>query len=342
MADTCYYIVTPVYKALPFLEECVRSVQAQSEANFRLILVDDGSPDESGVLCDRLAAEDDRICVIHQANTGPFGARRAGIRYVQEHAAPEDVLMFLDADDSYRPNTIETVRRTMEEQDCDLVIFAADNVWQGQVVHEFELWHAYIGTPADRRELYKVVFGDGWYNPLWRKAVRVSVLDREDHPEWYPIRFGEDLLQSICMYRNCRKAVFIPDVIYNYAVNPASATNTVRYENYKVNSAVLSAVWDFLQSEGLWTDADFNDYLVWCRTLTKIEVWTIAKFRTSFQNRYRLLEQLRQDDYYSRIIRSGADPVLGLVAKGQFAPLCIIGSGLKTLGNLRRWIKAHL
>lgn len=341
MADICFYIITPVYKAQAFLADCVRSVLEQTYQNFRLILVDDHSPDDSGKLCDEFAAMDSRIHVIHQANTGPFGARRAGIRYALEQGKPEDFLMFLDSDDSYRPNALETVRNTIRKENCDLVFFGMDNVSEGKVVHEFEVWHAFLGTVTDRRQLYKIVFGDGWYNPLCRKAAKLSIFDDLDHPEWYRIRFGEDLLQSICLYKNCEKTVFLPDVLYNYTVNWASSTNTVRYENYKVSSTVLAAVWDFLKQENLWTEEDFAKYLGWCRTLTRIEVWTIAKFRTTLKNRYALLNQLRADSYYGMVLSTAREPDLVLVRKGIYLPLCIIGSGMKLLGTLRRWVRSH-
>lgn len=341
MADVCFYIVTPVYKAQSFIGECIRSVQEQTYANFRLILVDDASPDDSGKICDEFAEADSRIHVIHQKNTGPFGARRAGIRYVQEQAQPDDFLMFLDSDDSYRPHTLEKVKETIEAENCDLVFFGADNVWNGEVVHEYELWHACVGTITDKRQLYKVVFGDGWYNPLWRKAARLRIFDREDHPEWYPVRFGEDLLQSICLYKNSEKTVFLPDVLYNYTVNMASATNTVRYENYKINSVVPAAVWAFLEQETVWSEADFTEYLSWCRTLTRIEVWTIAKFETTFQNRYALLDQIREDAYYRMVMDKAPKGNLDLmlVKKRVYWPLCVIGSGMKFLGNCRRWVR---
>lgn len=337
--EPLFHVIIPVYRAEAFLEDCVRSVLTQTWQNFRIILVDDASPDGSGALCDRLAAQDSRIHVIHQKNTGPFGARRAGIRSVLEQNLPDSWIMFLDSDDSYRPNTMETVVKTIRQEHCDLVIFGMDYVSGGKTVLPFDTGRAYLGSPEDRRQLYKAVFGDGWYNPLWRKAARAELFDREEHMDWYPIRFGEDLLQSICLYKNCKKATFIPDVIYNYTVNPDSATNTVRYENYRVNSTVLSAVWDFLQSENIWTEQDFTDYLCWCRTLTRIEVWTVAKFETSLKNRYDLLEQIRKDAYYSMVLSTAAQPDLVLVRKGIYCPLCLAGSCIKALGNLRRALR---
>lgn len=342
MTDIRFYIITPVYNAQAFLADCAASVRGQTYGNFELILVDDESPDGSGALCDALAAEDSRIHVIHQKNTGPFGARRAGIRYVLENGNPEDYLMFLDSDDTYRPNTLETVLQAIRREQCDLVFFGMDNVENGKVVHEFELYRAFLGTVTDKRQLYKVVFGDGWYNPLCRKAAKLAIWDHEDHPQWYPIRFGEDLLQSICLYKNCEKAVFLPDVLYNYTVNWSSATNTVRYDNYKLDSTVLTTVWDFLETEKVWTDEDFEEYLCWCRTLTRIQVWTIAKFETGLKNRYRLLDALRTDRYYGMVLGTAAAPDLWMIRRGIYFPLCLVGSGMKLLGNFRRKLRKRL
>lgn len=336
-----FYVLIPVYKAEAFLRDCVESVQAQTRQDFQIVLVEDGSPDGSGALCDRLAREDSRIHVIHQDNTGPYGARRAAIRYCLEQGRTEDIVLFLDADDGFRPNAMEVIAQTMEAEQCDMVFIGEDKVWDGKVLSRFPVDRAFTGTVTEKRQLYKIVFQDGWYNPLWKKAVRLKLLPPEEHEEYYPIRFGEDLLQSMVMYRDAEKVVFLPDSLYCYAVNPASATNTVRYENYKVDSTVLREVWAFLKEQNVWTEGDFREYLGWARRLTRFSVWTIAKFRTSYRNRAALLEELRQDDYYNMVIGTAParDYTLWMMKNRWYLPLCIMGTAIKTLGNLRRALR---
>ena len=342
MNDLHFFIVTPVYKAQEFLGACIDSVLGQTDPDFQLILVDDGSPDDSGTICDEYAARDSRIHVIHQKNGGCVAARRAGIRYALAQGKPGDFLLSLDSDDSFRPNTLETVRAAISREDCDLVFFGMDNVSGGKVVHKFEVWRAFLGTVTDKRQLYKIVFGDGWYNPLCRKAVALELFDADEHPEWYRIGLGEDLIQSIPLYQRCRKVTFLPDVLYNYTVNYASITNSVRYDNYRVDSQVLEAVWNFLESENVWTEQDFTEYLCWCRTLTRIQVWTIAKFETALKNRYRLLEELRENGYFRMVLSTAKwkDVDLLLARAGVFLPLCLVGSLMKALGNLRRFVRS--
>ena len=91
-------IIVPVYNAEAFLKKCVESIQEQTFAEWELLLVDDGSTDGSGELCDELAATDTRIRVFHKQNGGVSSARNAGIE-----AAQGDGLMFVDADDSLSP-----------------------------------------------------------------------------------------------------------------------------------------------------------------------------------------------------------------------------------------------
>lgn len=341
MEKAIFYVLIPVYRAEAFLRDCVASVQAQTVQEFRIVLVDDGSPDGSGALCDTLAREDGRIHVLHQENTGPYGARRAAIRYTRAQAGAGDYVLFLDADDSLKPNAMAVLLDTFRSENCDLVVLGEDKVFAGNVLSPFPADKAFTGTVTDKRQLYKIVLQDGWYNPLWKKAVPARLLPEEDHPEYYPIRFGEDLLQSLPMYRDCRKAVFLKDSLYNYTLNPDSATNALGYEKYRCDSTVLRQVREFLRSEDVWTEADFQEYARWERRLVRFQVWTVAKFRTSIQNREKLLEQIRQDGFYGSVIdRAPAkDVTLTLMRRGCLTLLCLLGSAAKTLGNLRRTLR---
>ena len=100
------YVIIPVYNAINFLCEAVDSVLKQPYKDIDIVLVNDGSTDSSGALCDALAAENSRISVIHQANAGVSSARNAGIESVLERAGDTDYIAFLDADDLWFPNSI--------------------------------------------------------------------------------------------------------------------------------------------------------------------------------------------------------------------------------------------
>ena len=104
-------IIVPAYNCIKSLEYCVRSILCQSCADFELILVDDGSSDGSGELCDTLAAKDDRIRVIHKPNGGVSSARNAGIA-----AAAGEYITFCDSDDYLEPDYLATLLKTAEAE----------------------------------------------------------------------------------------------------------------------------------------------------------------------------------------------------------------------------------
>lgn len=336
-----FFILIPVYQAEAFLPQCLDSVFAQTVQSFRIILVDDGSVDASPAICDQYAAGDDRVTVIHQKNMGPYGARRTAIVRCLELARKTDWVVFLDADDSLKPNALETIAATAEKENCDMVFIGEDQVWQGRILRPFPVDMAYVGTVTDKRRFYQIVFQDGWYNPLWKKAVSAALLPPEGVEAYYPVRFGEDLLQSIPMYRDCRKAVFLKDSLYNYAINPQSATNALRIEKYRCSSLVLEECWKFLKSQNVWTEADFTQYMGWLRRLTRFQVWLVAKFAAPIRDRCRLLEEIGRDGFYSVIISTAPrkDIPLRLMKGAHFAALCLMGTGMRLLGNLRRWVR---
>lgn len=115
--DISVTVVVPVYKVEGTLEATVKSVQEQTHRNLEIILVDDGSPDKSGELCDRLALGDSRIKVIHQKNSGVSAARNSGIA-----AATSDYICFIDSDDEIAYNFIEKALEAIYESESEIAI----------------------------------------------------------------------------------------------------------------------------------------------------------------------------------------------------------------------------
>lgn len=108
-------IIVPIYNAQKFLEETLRSIESQTATDFEVILVDDGSTDESGTICDRWAAKDKRFKVIHQQNTGVVKARNAGVSL-----ATGRFIAFLDADDRWLPEKLQTQIDFMKKENIIL------------------------------------------------------------------------------------------------------------------------------------------------------------------------------------------------------------------------------
>ena len=135
-------IIAPVYNTLPMVPAMVESVLCQTCPEWELILVDDGSTDGSGAICDWYADADPRIKVIHQANKGLSAARNAGLSI-----ATGEYLQFLDSDDWLSPDALEILLKTISDSNADMVIFDAQYEWSDYSMHERSALAPGIYTP---------------------------------------------------------------------------------------------------------------------------------------------------------------------------------------------------
>ncbi len=109
-------VIVPVYKVEEYLEKCVETIKNQTYKDLEIILVDDGSPDNSGKICDEIAKTDERIKVIHQNNMGLSGARNSALEIMTG-----DAVTFVDSDDTIDEHMIEYLVSDMEKYDADIV-----------------------------------------------------------------------------------------------------------------------------------------------------------------------------------------------------------------------------
>ena len=113
-----FSIIVPVYKVEKYLSRCIKSILSQEFGNFELILVDDGSPDSCGKICDEFAKNDARISVIHKDNGGVSSARNCGLKQ-----ACGRYICFVDSDDIIARNTLQLVQESINQFNPDMVIF---------------------------------------------------------------------------------------------------------------------------------------------------------------------------------------------------------------------------
>ena len=111
-------VVVPVYKVEQYLERCVKSICEQTYQELEIILVNDGSPDRCGEMCEELAQKDNRIQVLHKQNGGLSDARNAGVKL-----ATGKYLLFVDSDDYIAKDLVEKAVAEAEKMACDMVLF---------------------------------------------------------------------------------------------------------------------------------------------------------------------------------------------------------------------------
>lgn len=207
-------VIIPVYNAQKYLRECVNSVRCQTCSDLQILLINDGSTDSSGMICDALAAEDSRIQVIHQPNRGVSAARNAGLK-----AAVGDLISFIDADDTLDADMYEYLVRLMEEHDADIAHCAYRHIVGDEVrlIHDTKLIY-----PQTREEALQCLVGSRLFvGSLWNKLYRHDVLDGLLFDE--NIKINEDILYNYYAFKNARKTVFADVAKYNYIAHMTSS-----------------------------------------------------------------------------------------------------------------------
>ena len=164
-------VIVPVYKVEDCLDKCVRSIVEQTYSNLEIILVDDGSPDRCGAMCDAWAEKDGRIKVLHKENGGLSDARNAGLKI-----ATGSLISFIDSDDWIEPDFLEALLGAMESHRAQLAECAVNLVdEEGKVLRLRET----VKVPfVDKLEgLRRLILEDGIYQTVWNKLYRREVLE---------------------------------------------------------------------------------------------------------------------------------------------------------------------
>ena len=177
-------LIMPVYRAQRWLRRAVDSVLAQTFSSFELILVDDGSPDGCGALCDEYAAADSRVRAVHKPNGGAASARNAGIR-----AARGRLLAFMDSDDQLSPFLLETVVARAGQAPEDLILWKYCTGRPGLMTERAPVPES-CWAPAQIGSLYR----NGWLGAVWSALFDRALLRSADI--WFDesLRLGEDLV----------------------------------------------------------------------------------------------------------------------------------------------------
>lgn len=338
--DIKFSIITPVYNVEKFIDQCIRSVLEQTYANYELILVDDGSKDDSGTICDQYAQKYSKIKAYHKANGGQLHTREYGIA-----RATGDYYVFLDSDDYLQNNALQVIYDMITSYGADCVIYGMQRVMEGMVTGVVADALEEPLVISDKRVLLKKLFCNTAYNSLCRKALKATLVTGVDYSAFYQVRHGEDLLQSIEMLDGAAKVVFIPEILYNYRTNPMSVTQSVCYERYAVNFQVREYVLDFLRKREIFTKEDYYQYRAYAIGIVVDEIITIAGFDTSFQNKKRLFQQIMASSYYKEFLDTDEYDkhsagkkyiIFALFRKKQYRAIIATVMGIRLLQKLLR------
>ena len=198
-------IIVPVYKVEPYIHKCVDSILNQHFTDFELILVDDGSPDNCGKICDEYALKDERVRVIHKENGGLSDARNAGI-----DAAQGEIIGFIDSDDYIESNMYEELIKCLDENECDIVSgdTYVERDGNKRFKGRYQENHIFNGEQAIC-EILKVHMD----NSAWNKVYKRSVIGDIRYPKG---RIYEDVATTYKFVANAKRVAYICKPYYHY------------------------------------------------------------------------------------------------------------------------------
>lgn len=222
-------VIIPVYNVESYLERCVNSVRRQTWKDLEIILVDDGSEDGSGKICDEFARRDRRIVTVHQMNQGPSAARNAGLKL-----ALGRYVGFIDGDDWVREEYYEHLMGLARKEKADIATCLYERAAEEKDSYRafpFERVKALNGEEMLQYFLASAIKGGVTYVPCWSKVYRRDAIAHcRFHTE---IQYSEDLLfnwEALCSVRKC---VYSDCKAYFYFQNEKSITASKRKDGEK-------------------------------------------------------------------------------------------------------------
>lgn len=221
-------IIIPAYNIAPYLERCLESVRHQTYKELQIIIVDDGSADQTGQIADSFAERDKRFQVIHKENRGVSAARKTGLE-----KAEGDYIGFVDGDDYIEPEMYEKLVELAVEYGADIAHCGYQMVFPDRVdlyhgTGELRIQDSYT---AVKDLLEGTMVEPGLVNKLYRHDLFIGI---EYDPE---IVINEDLLLNFLLFHRVYRSVFLDEPLYHYMVRKNSAS-TSKWNEHKVMDPV--------------------------------------------------------------------------------------------------------
>ena len=207
MGSSLISVIVPIYKVEAYLDKCVRSIVDQTYRDLEIILVDDGSPDNCGAICEDWATKDSRIKVVHKENGGLSDARNAGLAI-----ATGELISFIDSDDWIEPEFLRTLSEAMQQQDAQIAECAIHLVSEeGEILRR-------RGPKADEvlgkiEALRQLVLERKVYQTVWNKLYRREVVDGILFEKG---KYNEDDFWTYQVFDRIEQLALVAKPMYNY------------------------------------------------------------------------------------------------------------------------------
>lgn len=215
-------IIVPVYNVESYFPKCIESICNQTYYNLEIILVDDGSTDESGTMCDQYAQKDKRIKVIHKKNGGLADARNVGIE-----VATGEYLAFVDSDDYIHPQMYEIFYRGIQKNNAQMAVCQFQDVEENEVCFKTLKHKKEWIIIESEDEKFKYSLGDYTtvcFTVAWNKLYRAELFKDIRYPYG---KIHEDEFTTYKIIELCNKIVYTDEILYYYVQRKDSITHLI-------------------------------------------------------------------------------------------------------------------
>lgn len=314
-------VIIPVYNTETYLDKCISSVREQTYSNIEILLIDDGSKDKSGEICDRHGAEDDRIRVMHISNSGVSHARNLGIQ-----RASGKYLFFVDSDDYIDCGMIAAQVNVMERENADLCVSALS---EKNPVSDFCI---NLNKQCDR-EMYFLLKKHLLFGPVVKLYRRDLV---KKHGIVFPEAFsyGEDLLFNMAYLRYVERICYINQCYYHYVrENMQSLSQKVRWDAFENDMVLHRALKKWLLERDLLKEP--IQKLLADRVVGTASDAIALVYRKDCQwnrrEQWRYIRKILQDELVAESLQ--------LADTGAYAPWIV--RGMRRKNSLLFWLRAR-
>lgn len=242
-SSTLISVIIPIYNVEKYLRNCLDSLLIQTFTDFEVLLIDDGSSDDSGAICDEYVEKDRRVKVVHQKNQGVSAARQQGLDMAQGK-----YIAFIDPDDFVLPHFLFEMITSAENHNADLVwCDYTEQHRQGATLHSCKQ------DSLTNQELLKNILEGKFSAVLWNKIYKMSIIKQFGICFDKSLETAEDILFVSKYLCHVKRVGYIPQSLYNYnMVNENSAINKFDVLRFKTDYAVmLNSLTLSLKAEGL-------------------------------------------------------------------------------------------
>lgn len=257
-----FSILIPVYNVEDYLEKCLDSILDQDYDDYEVIIIDDGSTDKSGMLCDIYKNQHpDKITVIHKKNEGLMLARRDAIR-----KAHGEFFVFLDSDDYVSRSLLSTINKAILENNADMVIYNYckfyDSNYNQIEKNKFPVKNNYLFTEDNKDKLYEMFVLKHIFCNMWIKAVRRDIVDINVDYKKCRASKCEDVIQSFPLFTSAKRIICLDKILYFYRKSANGMTASTKLSDIEDYLKCTKLSFDYINiwqlSEGI-----CNKYVAW-------------------------------------------------------------------------------